>query len=115
MWATSALVATGASPHKLTAARPPAIPPERARAGAGAGSSGAGAGLTARVKARTAGGRAHMIDDGGGSRLRICDRAGCDTAFVDSSRNGRRRFCSVRCANLVNVARHRLRQRRPLR
>jgi len=71
-------------------------------------------GLTARVKALTAAGLAHLIDDGGGPRLRACTRAGCGTAFIDISRNGRRRFCSVRCANQVNVARHRLRQRQPL-
>jgi predicted RNA-binding Zn ribbon-like protein len=40
------------------------------------------------------------------------ERAGCAVAFTDSSRNGRRKFCSVRCANQVNVARHRGRQRR---
>jgi predicted RNA-binding Zn ribbon-like protein len=68
-------------------------------------------GLTARVKALTAAGLAHIIDNGGGSRLRACTRAGCGTAFIDTSRNGRRHFCSVRCANQVNVANHRLRQR----
>ena len=68
-------------------------------------------GLTARVKALTAAGLAHIIDDGGGSRLRACSRDGCGTVFIDTSRNGRRHFCSVRCANQVNVANHRLRQR----
>jgi predicted RNA-binding Zn ribbon-like protein len=71
-------------------------------------------GLTARVKALTAAGLAHVIDNGGGSRLRTCSRPGCGTAFVDTSRNGRRHFCSVRCANQVNVANHRLRQRQAL-
>jgi len=69
------------------------------------------AGLAPRVRALTAAGLAHVIDDGGGARLRACDRAGCDVAFLDTSRNGRRHFCSVRCANQVNVANHRLRQR----
>jgi predicted RNA-binding Zn ribbon-like protein len=69
------------------------------------------AGLAARVRALTAGGLAHVIDDGSGSRLRVCQRAGCATAFWDVSRNGRRRFCSLRCANQVNVANHRRRQR----
>jgi predicted RNA-binding Zn ribbon-like protein len=69
------------------------------------------AGLAARVRALTAGGLAHVIDDGSGSRLRVCERADCATAFLDVSRNGRRRFCSLRCANQVNVANHRLRQR----
>ncbi|HEY7429104.1 MAG TPA: CGNR zinc finger domain-containing protein [Streptosporangiaceae bacterium] len=68
-------------------------------------------GLAARVKALTAAGLAHVIDDGGGSRLGVCSRGGCGTAFLDTSRNGRRHFCSVRCANQVNVANHRLRRR----
>ena len=34
--------------------------------------------------------------------------------FIDTSRNGRRHFCSVRCANHVNVANHRLRRRQAL-
>jgi predicted RNA-binding Zn ribbon-like protein len=71
----------------------------------------ADAGLPARVRALTAAGVAHAIDDGAGHRLRVCGRDGCGTAFVDSSRNGRRQFCTVRCANQVNVARHRFRQR----
>jgi predicted RNA-binding Zn ribbon-like protein len=69
------------------------------------------AGLASRVTALTAAGLAHAIDDGAGSRLRVCNRAGCGTAFIDISRNGRRHFCSVRCANQVNVANHRRRQR----
>jgi predicted RNA-binding Zn ribbon-like protein len=68
-------------------------------------------GLAARVRALTAAGLAHVIDEGGGTRLRTCTRSGCGTAFIDVSRNGRRHFCSVRCANQVNVARHRQRQR----
>jgi predicted RNA-binding Zn ribbon-like protein len=68
-------------------------------------------GLAARVRALTAAGVAHVIDGGGGSRLRACDRAGCGTAFLDTSRNGRRHFCGVRCANQVNVASHRRRRR----
>jgi CGNR zinc finger len=68
-------------------------------------------GLAARVKALTAAGLAHVIDDGAGSRLRACSRAGCGTVFIDTSRNGRRHFCSVRCANQVNVANHRQRRR----
>jgi predicted RNA-binding Zn ribbon-like protein len=55
-----------------------------------------------------------VIDDGAGSRLRACSRAGCSTVFIDTSRNGRRHFCSVRCANQVNVANHRRRRREAL-
>jgi predicted RNA-binding Zn ribbon-like protein len=68
-------------------------------------------GLAARVRALTAAGLGHVLDDGAGARLRACDRPGCGVAFIDTSRNGRRRFCSVRCANQVNVATHRRRQR----
>jgi predicted RNA-binding Zn ribbon-like protein len=68
--------------------------------------------LAARIRALTAAGLAHVIDDGLGDRLRCCEREDCGTAFIDTSRNGGRKFCSVRCANQVNVARHRARQRR---
>ena len=68
-------------------------------------------GLAARVRALTAAGLGHVVDGGGGARLRVCDRPGCGVAFIDTSRNGRRRFCSVRCANQVNVTNHRQRQR----
>jgi predicted RNA-binding Zn ribbon-like protein len=68
-------------------------------------------GLAARVRALTAAGLAHVIDGGAGARLRVCRRAGCEVAFIDTSRNGRRHFCTVRCANQVNVANHRHRQR----
>jgi predicted RNA-binding Zn ribbon-like protein len=67
--------------------------------------------LTARVRALTAAGLAHVIDDGFGDRLGSCIRTGCRTCFIDTSRNGGRKFCSVRCANQVNVALHRARQR----
>ncbi len=72
-------------------------------------------GLAARVKALTAAGVAHVIDGGDGSRLRACSRPGCGIVFLDTSRNGRRHFCSVRCANQVNVTNHRLRQRQAAR
>jgi predicted RNA-binding Zn ribbon-like protein len=68
-------------------------------------------GLAARVRALTAAGLAHVIDGEAGARLRVCSRPGCGVAFLDTSRNGRRHFCSVRCANQVNVASHRQRQR----
>ena len=68
-------------------------------------------GLAARVRALTAAGLGHVVDGGAGARLRACDRPGCGVAFIDTSRNGRRRFCSVRCANQVNVATHRQRRR----
>lgn len=44
------------------------------------------AGLAARVRALTAGGLAHVIDDGSGFRLRVCQHAQCAIAFLDVSR-----------------------------
>jgi len=67
--------------------------------------------LAARVKAFTAAGLAYLMAEGWGSRLGRCQREGCAIAFVDTSRNGTRRFCSVRCANQVNVSNHRVRRR----
>src|SRR5262249_6872223 len=67
--------------------------------------------LAARVKALTAAGLAYLIAEGWGSRLRRCQPPVCAIAFVDTSRNGTRRFCSVRCANQVNVSNHRVRRR----
>lgn len=67
--------------------------------------------LATRTKGLTAAGLAHVITEAGGQRLGSCHRAGCPTVFVDTSRNGTRHFCSVRCANIVNVANHRARRR----
>jgi len=71
--------------------------------------SAADAGPVGRVRAYTAGGLAHLVCEDP-DRLGICGREGCETAYVDTSRNGRRRFCSTRCATRVHVAEHRARQ-----
>lgn len=63
-----------------------------------------------RTKAFTAAGIAHVLSMDP-ARLGRCDNDGCDTAYVDTSRNGRRRFCSTRCATRVHVADHRSRVR----
>jgi predicted RNA-binding Zn ribbon-like protein len=43
-------------------------------------------------------------------RLRTCDAAPCIDVFVDSSRNGRRRYCGTLCQNRVSAAAHRVRK-----
>lgn len=63
-----------------------------------------------RVRAYTAGGLAHALCEDP-DRVGTCARTGCDVVFVDTSRNGRRRFCTTRCATRVHVAEHRGRQR----
>jgi predicted RNA-binding Zn ribbon-like protein len=61
-----------------------------------------------RTQAFTAAGVAHALcmDP---ARLGRCANEGCDVVYVDTSRNGRRRFCSTRCATRVYVADHRSR------
>ena len=61
------------------------------------------------MKAYTASGLAHAFCQDPG-RLGRCDRDGREIVDVDTSRNGRRRYCSTRCANRVYVAEHRERQ-----
>ncbi|MGP3960399.1 CGNR zinc finger domain-containing protein [Nonomuraea sp. 3N208] len=66
--------------------------------------------IVSRTKDTSAGGLAMCMSFAGGGRLGRCDREGCGIVFVDTSRNGRRRFCSLACANRVNVAAHRARR-----
>lgn len=67
--------------------------------------------LQSRVKAVTAGGLAIFALEAEGERLGVCALGSCQTAFVDTSRNGRRAYCSPRCANTDAVRRHRNKQR----
>lgn len=46
-------------------------------------------------------------------RLGVCDAPGCDRVYVDTSRNGGRRFCTTRCQNRVKAAAHRSRKAAP--
>ena len=67
--------------------------------------------LAARVRANTLMGLAVVACDFGPERLGACVATGCDSVFVDVSRNAQRRFCSERCASRSNVAAHRIRVR----
>ncbi|GAB3209856.1 CGNR zinc finger domain-containing protein [Nocardia tengchongensis] len=64
-----------------------------------------------RVKAYTAFGLATLFCEAP-TRIGRCARAGCDTVFVDTSRNGKRRFCTTQCSTRVHVAEHRRRTAR---
>jgi hypothetical protein len=44
------------------------------------------------------------------SRLRECEADDCDGVLADLSRNGSKRFCSVRCGNRMNMVAFRERQ-----
>lgn len=48
----------------------------------------------------------------GMDRLGRCEAEPCRNVVVDVTRNGRRRYCSVRCANRAAVRRHRALQAR---
>jgi len=50
-----------------------------------------------------------IVSEHGVGRLSLCARPACGTAFVDTSRNGQRRFCGPACANRTHVAAHRRR------
>lgn len=63
--------------------------------------------VVARVRAVTAGGLALFAVESEGARLGLCQRDGCPVAFVDTSRNGRRAYCSAKCGNYDAVRRHR--------
>ncbi|WP_238335233.1 CGNR zinc finger domain-containing protein [Kribbella amoyensis] len=43
-------------------------------------------------------------------RLGVCAARQCDRVFVDTSRNGQRRFCSAQCQSRVKAAAHRARR-----
>ncbi len=63
--------------------------------------------VVGRVMAVTAGGLALFTVEADGHRLGVCARASCVRAFVDTSRNGRRSYCTARCGNRDAVRRHR--------
>ncbi|WP_245528919.1 CGNR zinc finger domain-containing protein [Beutenbergia cavernae] len=59
--------------------------------------AGCAAALTMAIGSRHAG------------RLGVCEAPRCDRVYVDSSKNGTRRFCGVTCQNRVKNAQHRAR------
>ena len=63
-----------------------------------------GASLDDRLRVLAGLGMATALQRWGADRLRSCAADRCEDVFVDTSRNGRRRYCGVRCQNRVNVA-----------
>lgn len=51
-----------------------------------------------------------VLGNGDLERLGMCTARGCDRVYVDTSRNGSRRFCSTRCMTRVKVSAYRARQ-----
>ncbi|MDM4763823.1 CGNR zinc finger domain-containing protein [Galbitalea sp. SE-J8] len=58
--------------------------------------------LAERIRVETAMALLDVIRDDEWERLRECAAPDCDGVFTDFSRNGSKRFCSVRCGNRVN-------------
>lgn len=62
--------------------------------------------------ARCAVALATAVGGAGIERLGVCRADACDRVFVDTSRNGSRRFCSAACLNRTKVSAFRARQPR---
>ncbi|TDC97100.1 CGNR zinc finger domain-containing protein [Actinomadura sp. 7K507] len=67
--------------------------------------------LPDRVRATTLMNLAELIVEHGLGRTGVCAADGCDRVYADTSRAGRRRFCSESCSNRTNVAAFRARRR----
>ncbi|GGL17005.1 hypothetical protein Sme01_71490 [Sphaerisporangium melleum] len=52
-----------------------------------------------------------LVTELGVDRLGLCRAAGCHRAYLDTSSNRSRRYCSERCATRANVAAYRARRR----
>ncbi|WP_219461683.1 CGNR zinc finger domain-containing protein [Nonomuraea rhizosphaerae] len=59
-------------------------------------------------------GLAALVAELGADRLGRCQEARCSRAFLDTSSNRSRRYCSARCASRANVAAYRARRRAAL-
>ncbi|MDT0265631.1 CGNR zinc finger domain-containing protein [Streptomyces sp. DSM 44915] len=67
---------------------------------------------TAGYAATACMGLAVQLTDLGVDRLGICEATPCRNAYIDTSTNRSRRYCSDRCATRANVAAYRARKRR---
>jgi len=63
-------------------------------------------GLAAHVRAMTAAGLAYIACFASPDRLGRCARSACGQVYVDTSRSGRRTYCTARCGNTEAVSRH---------
>jgi predicted RNA-binding Zn ribbon-like protein len=66
--------------------------------------------LADRIAVEAAMALVDVIRSGRTERLRECAAADCDGRLVDLSKNGSKRFCSLRCSNRTNMAAHRARR-----
>ncbi|HRF93709.1 MAG TPA: CGNR zinc finger domain-containing protein [Aggregatilineales bacterium] len=66
--------------------------------------------LIQRLTCETALGISEALQQYGLNKMRACMAEPCRDVFIDTSRNGSRRFCSDRCANRYNVQAFRARR-----
>ncbi|MBW8485672.1 CGNR zinc finger domain-containing protein [Actinomadura parmotrematis] len=69
--------------------------------------------LPDRFRATTLMRLAELLAEHGLTRTGVCAAGGCGRVYADTSRGGRRRFCSASCANRTNVAAFRSRRAGP--
>jgi predicted RNA-binding Zn ribbon-like protein len=53
---------------------------------------------------------AHVVEEYGFERLRVCGASPCADVFLDVSKRGEQKYCGPRCATRTRVAAHRARQ-----
>ena len=66
--------------------------------------------LAEAVRSAAAVSAAHLAQQMGFERWRVCGADPCADVFLDTSKRGEQRFCGPRCATRVRVAAHRARQ-----
>jgi predicted RNA-binding Zn ribbon-like protein len=59
--------------------------------------------LAERMRVEVALALADVIRSQATGRLRVCEAYDCEGVLLDLSRNGSKRFCSVRCGNRMNM------------
>ncbi|MEU5878898.1 CGNR zinc finger domain-containing protein [Spirillospora sp. NPDC047279] len=67
--------------------------------------------LVERFRAATLMKLSELVCQYGLGRTGVCAADGCENVYADTSKAGRRRFCSETCANRTNVAAFRARRR----
>ncbi len=68
-----------------------------------------GAPLAERMRVEVALALVDVIRGDEWDRLRVCEAHDCDGVLLDLSRNGAKRYCSVRCGNRMNMIAYRRR------
>lgn len=70
--------------------------------------------LAERIEVEVALALVDVIRSAETGRLRLCEAHACDGLLVDLSRNGSKRFCSIRCGNRMNMMAFRERAAAPV-